>query len=88
MDLSMMETGSQTKLTAMASQYMQMGMCMKVSGKMIRPMGRDLTSMQTEPLMQAIGRMTSSMAKGQRLGQMVPNMMDLTMKGRNMEKEL
>lgn len=54
---------------------MLMATSMKVSGEMIRLMGKVLTHMPTVPLMLESGSMTSSTEEELKLGQIVLNMM-------------
>lgn len=74
MGRSTRDTGGMTRRMGMGSWYMQMVMCMRVSGLMIRHMARVLTRMPMERTTMEIGWKISSMDGAWNLGQMVQNM--------------
>jgi hypothetical protein len=88
MDLNMMVSGKTIKLMEMENLFMLMGMYMMDNGRMIKHMGWDITCMQMERLIMEIGKMISNMERVLRLGLMELGTKALTLKARNMEKEL
>lgn len=73
MDRIMPENGSLIKLREMGRCIMQMGMCMRGSGRMTNPMDLESISIPMGWFMKASGRMIGSMGRGLRFGPMGKN---------------
>ena len=81
-------SGSLTRPMALANWCMQMVTSMKDSGEMTKHTDMDPILMQTVPHTWESGSTTSSTARVWKLGQIMPNMMDNTLKERSMGVEL
>jgi ferredoxin-thioredoxin reductase catalytic subunit len=80
MEPSMKVNGVSIKQTERESFGMQMGMCTKVTGKMIKLTALECTFMLMEPSMKDSGRMTCRMAMVSNLGQTEVNTLEATRK--------
>ena len=84
---NMKVSGDKTRPMEMVNQCMRMETCTRASGRMTKLTDMEATNTQMGLPMLETGKTTNSMAKEQKLGLMVRNMKDSTLKAKNMEKE-